>query len=136
MPWIVDTCLVIDVLDNDPLFGLSSARFLDNKAAEGLALCPVSYVELAPAFDGQEALIQSFLRGINVDFSLDWTWQNTEDAFLAWHRHVSLKRNGKIQRRPIADIQIGAFASRCSGLLTRNPDDFQPFFPELAIETP
>ena len=52
MIWVVDTCIVIDVLENDPDFGRASAELLDKMAAEGIALCPVSYVELAPAFLG------------------------------------------------------------------------------------
>ena len=52
MPWVVDTCLVIDVLDDDPDYGRASALLLDSKVSDGLVLCPISYVELAPAFLG------------------------------------------------------------------------------------
>jgi hypothetical protein len=52
MTRVMDTCVVIDVLEGDPEFGRPSARLLDKMAGEGLALCPVSYVELAPAFLG------------------------------------------------------------------------------------
>ena len=50
MTWVVDTCVVLDVLEGDPEFGLASARLIDKLAGEGLSLCPVSYIELAPAF--------------------------------------------------------------------------------------
>jgi hypothetical protein len=43
MIWVVDTCIVIDVLENDPAFGRASAALLDRMAPEGIALCPVSY---------------------------------------------------------------------------------------------
>lgn len=56
MAWVVDTCLLIDVLEDDPEFGRSSARLLDDHAADGLVLCPISYVELAPAFEGSRDL--------------------------------------------------------------------------------
>ncbi len=36
MPWVVDTCLVIDVLDDDPDYGRASALLLDSKASDGL----------------------------------------------------------------------------------------------------
>lgn len=39
-------------------------------------------------------------------------------------------------RRPIADILIGAFAARHEGLVTRNPDHFRPFFPQLVLAEP
>jgi hypothetical protein len=54
MTWVVDTCVVLDVLEGDPEFGLASARLIDNLASEGLSLCPVSYIELAPAFSGDK----------------------------------------------------------------------------------
>lgn len=38
MPWVVDTCLVIDVLDDDPDHGRASALLLDSKASDGLVL--------------------------------------------------------------------------------------------------
>ncbi len=50
MVCVVDTCLVIDVLDDDPESGRAADEALDARAADGLVLCPVSYVELAPAF--------------------------------------------------------------------------------------
>ena len=46
------------------------------------------------------------------------------------------KRAGKIPKRPIADVLVGAFASRFDGILTRNVADFQPVFPTLNIVTP
>jgi predicted nucleic acid-binding protein len=52
MSWVIDTCLIIDVLENDPSFGEPSARLIDRLSKDGLTLCPVSYVELAPAFLG------------------------------------------------------------------------------------
>jgi len=33
MAWVVDTCLIIDVLDDDPEFGAASARLIDAKAS-------------------------------------------------------------------------------------------------------
>jgi hypothetical protein len=52
MPWVVDTCLLIDVAEADPAFGVASARLLDVKRVDGLAICPVTNVELAPVFNG------------------------------------------------------------------------------------
>jgi hypothetical protein len=37
---------------------------------------------------------------------------------------IKLKRTGKMGRRPLVDIQIGAFALRHQGLLPRNASDF------------
>ena len=91
MPWVVDTCLVIDVLDADPEYGAISADLLDGTSTEGLLLCPVSFIELAPAFGGELKRQEHFLRQINVDYTQDWTWVDTCAAFAGWHRYITLK---------------------------------------------
>jgi predicted nucleic acid-binding protein len=136
MPWVVDTCLVIDVLDADPEYGAASAHLIDAKSPEGLLLCPVSFIELAPAFGGELKRQEHFLRQINVSFSEDWTWVDTSTAFAGWHRYITLKRSGKMRRRPVADLLIGAFCMRFDGLLTRNAGDFTSLFPDLEIIEP
>jgi predicted nucleic acid-binding protein len=136
MPWVVDTCLVIDVLDDDPDFGRASAQLLDSKASDGLVLCPVSYVELAPAFLGDPARQHDFLSQVGLDYSAPWGWPETQAAHKAWARFVKMRRARRTPRRPIADVLIGAFATTRQGLLTRNRADFAPLFPSLTIGTP
>lgn len=45
--WVVDTCVILDVFEDDPQFGRDSAKLLEKLLAEGLAVSPVSMVELA-----------------------------------------------------------------------------------------
>ena len=59
----------------------------------------------------------------------------THAAFIAWNRQIELKRVGKTGRRPVADVQTGAFALRHQGLLTRNAGDFKRWFPSLKMPT-
>jgi hypothetical protein len=136
MTWVVDTAVLIDVLEDDPEFGEASAAMLELLAEDGLAICPVTYAELAPAFEGSRALQEEFLAGAGVGFSEDWTRQDTLAAFEAWHAHVRRRREGVGPRRPIADILIGAFAQRFQGLVTRDRDHFRPAFPQLEIRDP
>jgi predicted nucleic acid-binding protein len=136
LKWVVDTCVVIDVLEGDPRFGISSAQLLDNRAAEGLVLCPVSYVELAPAFLGDLRRQNEFLANIGIEFSVPWEWHDTQTAHKAWQRHVTRRRTQQSLKRPVANILIGSFASGRKGLLTRNPGDFRPVFPDLQIVAP
>jgi predicted nucleic acid-binding protein len=136
MAWVVDTCILIDVLEDDPEFGQVSALALDGHAADGLTICPVTYAELAPAFDGVQSIQDEFLTGVGVDFRQDWTWEDTLHAHESWHGFIKRKRAGLIPKRPLADILIGAFASRHQGLITRNPDDFDKVFPKLTLRIP
>jgi len=133
MAWAVDTCMLIDVLDDDPRFGRSSALTLESHAGDGLVACPLTYAELAPAFLGDVALQDEFLHGVGIDFLQDWTWADTRRAHEAWHRFVDRRRSQSLPRRPLADVLIGAFASRFQGLITRNAGDFEPIFPNLNL---
>jgi hypothetical protein len=38
MAWAVDTCLLIDVAEADPIFGIGSAQLLDRLRPDGLVI--------------------------------------------------------------------------------------------------
>lgn len=136
MAWVVDTCLLIDVAEADPVFGVQSAKLLDAKRPDGLTVCPATYVELAPVFNGDATAQNEFLFNLGVTWPEAWTLADTEEAHRAWHRCVAARRAASVPKRPLADILIGAFASRFDGLLTRNETDFRRVFPSLAIDVP
>ena len=136
MSWVVDTCLIFDVLEDDPEFGESSAALLESVMNEGLSICPVSYVELAPAFLGNRRRQDAFLSAIGIDLADGWTSNDIRSAHQAWARQIGLKRKGQGPKRPIADILIGAYASGRTGLLTRNCTDFAAVFTEMRIKEP
>lgn len=136
MAWVVDTCLVLDVLEHDPVYGSTTAACLDAHADAGLVLCPVSYIELAPAFLGDEHRQSDFLDRVGIDYQQPWTWEDTTRAHQGWNVHVIRRREQQAGRRPVADVLIGAFALRFHGLLTRNAGDFRSLFPKLRIVAP
>jgi predicted nucleic acid-binding protein len=136
MAWVVDTCLIIDVLDDDPEFGVASARLIDAKAEDGLQVSPITYVELAPAFLGDRHRQDEFLELIGIDVSTEWLRRDTWAAHRVWNQYVSNKRGGRVAKRPIADILIGSFACGQGGPLTRNSADFTAVFPKLQVVTP
>ena len=136
MTWVVDTCIVIDILENDPSFGLRSATLLETKLGEGLSICPVTFVELAPAFEGNVNEQETFLRQAGIGFRDGWTTADTRTAHLAWHLHIAARHSRVLPKRPIADVLIGAFATNRRGLITRNAADFRRNFPDLQILEP
>jgi predicted nucleic acid-binding protein len=124
MAWVVDTSVLLDIRLNDPNFGVASATCLARHLGEGLVICPVSYIEMAPAFRGDQRLQRAFLRQAGVGWQETWTWQDTEAAHRLWADHVAKKRLGRAGKRPVADVFIEAFTLRYQGLITRNPKHF------------
>ena len=136
MAWIVDTCAILDVALNDRLHGERSARFLESKLEEGLLICSVSFVELAPQFNGDLGALKDFCRLGGFGYDEPWRQQDSDAAAQAFTRYLRMRREKGLPKRPVADILIGAFAVRFQGLITRNPDDFTPYFPDLNVVVP
>ena len=136
MSWVVDTCVLIDVLEADPEFAQASADALDALSPEGLVVSPVTWVELAPAFHGDVADQQAFLAALGVGLDASVTTDVLLAAHRAWSLHIQRRRRSSVPKRPIADILIGALATRHSGLLTRHPAAFRTLFPSLPLRTP
>ncbi len=136
MAWIVDTCVLLDIGLDDPRFASGSERLLNAKLADGLLVCPMTIVELAPAFSGNIEALEEFLFQLGIGHQEDWTAADTTSSCQAWTRHVQKRRKNQVGKRPITDVLIGAFALRHQGLLTRNTDDFRRLFPTLHLITP
>jgi len=138
MAWVVDTCILLDVGLDDPTFGEISEALLQEKVEDGLLICPVTFVELAPAFAGDLGALRRFLSGLAVDHAELWQDQDTDRAARAWSRHIARRREypARFAKRPVADVLIGGFAMRFDGLLTRNTKDFRKLFPGLRLIRP
>ena len=137
MSMVVDTCVILDILQGDPIFGEASARTIDQYAEGGLIISPLTYVELSPAFLGDETRERDFLFEIGIDLPPILGEGDLSFAHAAWNSHIQRKRSGKeAKRRPVADVMIGALAQANDGLITRNAEDFRALFPSLNIITP
>lgn len=134
--WVVDTCVVLDVFEHDPAFGLSSAKLLERLLPDGLCVAPITMVELSAAFAGDLAEQKRFLSQAGISYAEAWTSVDTESAHQAWNTYVQARRTEKIARRPVADLLIGGFAMNRDGLVTRNPADFKRWLPKLTIREP
>lgn len=134
--WVVDTCIVLDVLENDPAFGRPSAKLLQKLLPQGLTISPVTMVELSAAFSGDLAEQKRFLDQAGISYEEPWTAADTELACAAWNAYVVAKRQARATKRPVADILIGGFAANRTGLVTRHPRDFSRWFPRLRLQEP
>jgi predicted nucleic acid-binding protein len=124
MSWVVDTSVLLDIHSADAAFSQASAECLAKYCADGLVISPVTYVELAPAFDGDAALQEQFLAEVGIEWPALWTLRDTQAAHDLWAAHIRKKPDGRATKPPVADLLIEAFAQRFEGLITRNPKHF------------
>jgi predicted nucleic acid-binding protein len=134
--WLVDTCILIDLLQGDHDFATCSADALDAKRDEGLLISPVTFVELAPSFNGNIVAQNEFLRGLEITCLFHGNQFMLAAAHRAWHEQILRKHAGTSPKRPIADVLIGAHALMVGGLITRNESDFRALYPNLKILNP
>lgn len=136
MAWVVDSCVLLDVALKDPEWGLQSAEILEARRPEGLVVCPVTVIEITPQFGGDIGEVRKFLAILGASGQEGWLDADTRTAAKAWSGYVAEKRKSGVVRagkRPVADLMIGAFATRFEGLITRNPEHFRPWFPGLEL---
>ena len=62
MTWVIDTCVVIDLVERDGEFSAASAAALSSKLDDSFVIAPITCVELAPALDGDIERQNAFLR--------------------------------------------------------------------------
>ncbi len=124
MAWVVDTSVLLDIRQNDQQFGLPAAKCLVRHLPEGLILCPITYIKLAPEFGADCVLQEEFFQRVGVQWLEPWNRLDTQNAHRLWADHIAKKRSGLAGKRPVADVLIEAFAQRFQGLITRNPKHF------------
>lgn len=137
MAWVVDTSVLLDIRIGNPRdLAERSADALQANSTLGLVVCPVTFIELAPAFGGHLAMERLWLTNLRISCSEPWLDADTDRAHALWHLFVERKRQNLVSKRPIADVLIAAFALRFNGLITRNPSDFRSIAPNLPLLTP
>ena len=133
MAWVVDTCVLLDVLLNDVNFCETSTQCLEVHISAGIIISPIVYVELAPQFAGNRTLQDEFLDDYGIIAADAWTAADTAAAHALWSAIAVKRKADKLPRRPVADVLIAAFAARFQGLITRNVEDFRKVAPGLTL---
>lgn len=130
---LVDTNVLIDVLQNDPEWAEWSLRQLRHRAQlTPLAINPLIYTELSIAFSSMErldaALLTMELRLLEIP---------RPALFLAGKAFVRYKQQGGTKSNVLADFFIGAHAAVARlPLLTRDPRRYRSYFPTVALIAP
>lgn len=130
---LVDTNVLVDVLQDDPKWGDWSLRQLTWQAqVHRLAVNPVIYAELSMAFTTAEALDRVMDR-----MQLDFIEVPRAALFLAGKAYLQYRRRGGRKANVLADFFIGAHAAVSGAeLLTRDGRKYSEYFPTIKLIAP
>ena len=130
---LVDTNVILDVVQDDPVWGEWSQGQLDACAVrEELGINTVIYAELSIAFARIEELEDTVhtagLRFLDIP---------REALFLAGKAFLAYRKRGGTRTGVLPDFFIGAHAAVMSlPLLTREAARYRTYFPGVALITP
>lgn len=132
-PTLVDSCILIDVLIDDPHWADWSLDRLDALGGQApLVINPLILAEISPRFERATDLEQA-LAGLPLRRdTLPW-----DAAFLAGQAFKAYRaRHGK-KTSPMPDFYIGAHALVAGmRLLTRDAPRYASYFPKLTLIAP
>ena len=130
---LVDTNVLVDVLQNDPQWAdWSIAQLRAQVQLHALAINPVIYAELSLSFSTFEALDR-----VVATMELAMHEVPRPALFLAGKAYLQYRRRGGAKAQVLPDFFIGAHAA-VEGwpLLTRDASRFRTYFPRLEVIAP
>ncbi len=130
---LVDSNILIDILEDDPTWKAWSRRQLRRARGSGnLVINPLIYAEVSVGYPMQRQADRALSTAIYRREPLPW-----EAAFSAGKAFLAYRRAGGTKRSPLPDFYIGAHAAvRMYSLLTRDPGRYRQFFPTLDVIAP
>ncbi len=130
---LVDTNVILDVLENDPQWAdWSIAQLAAQARIHDLAINPVTYAELSLAFEAVEDLDNAIT---NMQFNIEEAPRSA--LFLAGKAFVRYRRAGGVRANVLPDFFIGAHAAVTGwSLLTRDAKRYRSYFPTVKLITP
>ena len=130
---LVDTNVLIDVLEDDPVWADWSIQQLRAQSqAHDLVINPIIYAELSQTFSTFEALDE-----VVTELGLLIQEVPRPALFLAGKAFVRYRKVGGGKNNVLADFFIGAHAA-VNGLplLTRDAKRYRSYFPSVALVVP
>jgi len=130
---LVDTNVLIDVLENDPQWAdWSISQLRAQSKIHLLAINPIIYTELSLAFSSVEALDQTL-----SDLNLKMLELPRPALFLAGKAFVRYRKLGGTKTNVLGDFFIGAHAAVASlPLLTRDTKRYTTYFSGVQLIAP
>ncbi len=130
---LIDSCVLIDVLDHDPKWEQWSGMAIAEARNSGrLVINPLVYAEVSIGYTTKEELEAALPAVAFEREALPW-----DAAFLAARAFQLYRRNGGDRRSPLPDFYIGAHAAIAGyRLLTRDASRYRTYYPALDLITP
>ena len=130
---LVDTCVLVDVLQNDPQWAdWSIAQLRAQATLHALAINPVVYAEISLSFSTLEALDE-----VVATLGLEVCEIPRPALFLAAKAFAQYRRRGGSRQQVLPDFFIGAHAAVLGWpLLTRDARRFRTYFPTVDVMAP
>lgn len=130
---MVDSCVLLDILTDDPDWGGWSKTALAAAAdTGGLVINQLIYAEVCAGFDEVEDVDAALPQDVFIRESLPYP-----AGFLASQAFLDYRRRGGARRSPMPDFYIGAHAAvNRYQLLTRDTSRFGTYFPGVRLVTP
>lgn len=133
MATLIDSNVLIDVLDGDAVWSQRSAEALEVVGAAGpIVINQVIYAEVSVRYEDTDEL--------DVDLPID-LFQREQlpwpAAFLAGKAFADYRRRGGRRHSPLPDFFIGAHAAVTGmRLLTRDANRYRTYFPTVDLIVP
>jgi predicted nucleic acid-binding protein len=130
---LVDSCVLIDVLADDPQWADWSIQKLEALGGQApLVINPLILAEISPRF-ARASDLEAALDALPLQKqALPW-----DAAFLAGQAFKVYRQSKGMQRSPMPDFYIGAHALLGGmRLLTRDAKRFTTYFPKLHVVSP
>ena len=130
---LVDTNVLVDVLQNDPQWAdWSISQMRAQASLHALVINPIIYAEVSLSFSTLEALDD-----VVVTLALELREIPRPALFLAAKAYAQYRRRSGSKRQVLPDFFIGAHAA-VEGwpLLTRDANRFKTYFPTLEVLAP
>lgn len=130
---LVDTCVLLDVVQDDPEWAEWSLAQLERATGRGgLVINPVIYAEFSVWYDDMETLERTL-----ADFEVAFETLPREALFLAGKAFRQYRRRRGTRASVLPDFFIGAHAAvREIPVLTRDTTRIRSYFPTVALLAP
>jgi predicted nucleic acid-binding protein len=133
MAVLVDSCVLLDLFTEDPMWFEWSASVLEQQADRGsLIINPIIYAEASVRFERIEEL-----EAVLSPDVFEYRPLPREAAFLAGKCFLRYRRGGGAKAMPLPDFFIGAHAAvEGLAILTRDTGRFKTYFPSVELICP